>query len=287
MKSGMNLGIRAHDIGRMSAPELAQRVRAAGFSSVQLAPAKAIEGMDLSPGALSADMAKQLGEAFRREQLQIEVLGCYINPVSPDSVERYAAIERFKEYIRIAGDLGCGLVATETGSLNQDWSYHEGNGQEEVFQRVVDVFRELTAEAERCESIIGIEGVVRHVISTPQKLKRLLDDLDSDNVRVVFDPVNFLDMKNYREQDNRIREAVELFGDRIAVVHIKDFVVSEDGTELKIVAPGKGLLNYKLLMGLLADKQDIAYLLEDSIEADREEAARFLREQYEGARRLL
>lgn len=45
------LGIRAHDLGRYSADELARRVRAEGLDHVQLALGKAIDGVDqtLSP----------------------------------------------------------------------------------------------------------------------------------------------------------------------------------------------------------------------------------------------
>ena len=57
--------------------------------------------------------------------------------------------------------------------------------------------REIVKEAERYNVNIGIEGVHCFVINTPQKMKRLIDDLDSDNVKVIFDPVNYLNINNY------------------------------------------------------------------------------------------
>lgn len=45
----------------------------------------------------------------------------------------------------------------------------------------------------------------------------------------------------------------ELFGDRIAVIHAKDFVI-ENG-EVKTTVPGKGLLNYPVLLKKIKEKK--------------------------------
>ena len=45
---------------------------------------------------------------------------------------------------------------------------------------------------------MGIEGVHFHVINTPDKDERLVDDLNSPNVRVIFDPVNYINTANYK-----------------------------------------------------------------------------------------
>ncbi|MEY4244076.1 MAG: hypothetical protein RLZZ245_1661, partial [Verrucomicrobiota bacterium] len=72
------LGIRAHDLGRFSAVELARRVRAEGMDCVQLALGKAIEGMEMQVETLNAEMASEIRAAFDNYEVRIEVLGCYI-----------------------------------------------------------------------------------------------------------------------------------------------------------------------------------------------------------------
>ena len=76
-------------------------------------------------------------------------------------------------------------------------------------------------------------------------MKRLLDDLNSDNVKVIFDPVNYLNIHNYQKQDEIINDTFDLLNDKICVIHAKDFVV-EDGV-FKFAKPTEGLLNYKLI----------------------------------------
>jgi hypothetical protein len=53
----------------------------------------------------------------------------------------------------------------------------------------------------------------------------MLDTVASNNLQVVFDPVNLLSLENHHEQERVIGESFDLFGDRIAIIHAKDFVV--------------------------------------------------------------
>lgn len=272
------LGVRAHDLGRFPADELARRVRAEGLECVQLALGKAIEGVDLVSGKLERQMVAEVSAAFSKHEVRIEVLGCYINPIHPDAATRTALLGLFKEHLRHAREFGCNLVALESGSPNADQSYHVGNGEESVYQDLLGSMRELVEEAERCGVVVGIEAVTSHVLSTPERLCRLLKDIPSVHLQVVFDPVNLLTPSNYSEQRKVMRRSFDLFGDRIAVVHVKDFNL-EDGC-LVTCSPGSGLLDYEYLLSLLAHHQpDIAILLE-GVSGDRASScARFIRSQ--------
>ncbi len=272
----MRLGVRAHDFGKLPVEELAGRIAGKGFSCVQLAPPKAIAGFDTDLGRLSPGFACHVKEAFQRQHLQIAVLGCYINLADPDAGQRQRQLARFKEYLRHARDFGCSVVGTETGSVNPDFSFHPGNRGEEAFQTVLGSVREMVAEAERFGVFVGIEGVERYVISDPPRIRRLIDGIGSNNLQIIFDPVNLLSVENYRRQDAIITESFELFGDRIAIVHAKDFVV--EGGSLRSVLSGQGMLNYGLLMDLIkARKPYINILMEDTHPETVEDGVRFLR----------
>ena len=93
---------------------------------------------------------------------------------------------------------------------------------------------------------------------------------------IIFDPVNLLSVENYRRQDAIITESFALFGDRIAILHAKDFVV--EGGSLRSVLSGQGMLNYGLLMDLIkARKPYINILMEDTHPETVEDGVRFLR----------
>lgn len=272
----MNLGVRAHDFGRLPAGELGRRIRAKGFSCVQLAPPKALADFDAGAGALTAASAAQVCDALAAEGIRIAVLGCYINLADPDETRRRAELRRFQTYLRLARDFGCRVVGTETGSLNADYSFHSGNRGEDAFQTVATGVRELAAVAEEAGAWVGVEGVERYVISDNRRMRRLLDEVGSDHVRVIFDPVNLLSPENHGRQDDIIREAFDLLGDRIAILHAKDFVVEAGG--IRSVLAGRGRLNYALLMELVRARQPkIDVLMEDTDPATVEQGVRFLR----------
>jgi sugar phosphate isomerase/epimerase len=275
----MKLGVRAHDFGKLPIDELAARIASHGLSCVQLAPPKAIAGFDADAGRLSPGFAYHVREAFQRQNIQIAVLGCYINLGDRDAALRRPQLERFKEYIRFARDFGCSLVGTETGSVNSDFSAHPDNQGEAAFQTVLASVRELVREAEKFGVFVGIEGVERYVISSPRRLKRLIDEVDSPNLQVIFDPVNLLCAQNHRSQDEITDEALALLGDRICMVHAKDFTITNE--KFEELPAGRGQLHYPRLMKWIKDhKPWVNVLLENTQPATIGETVKFMQESY-------
>lgn len=272
----LRIGVRAHDFGVLPAGELAAKIAAKHMVCAQLAPGKAIAGIDLKPGILNPGLAFEIGQAFHTHGVQIAVLGCYVNPIHPDLKTRKSLLGLFKEHLRYARDFGNGLVALETGSVNADYSPHPENQTEAAFQQSLTSIAELVAEAEQCGVIVGIEAVTSHPVSTPQKMRRMLDDVGSKNLQVVFDPVNLLSLENYHDQERIISESFELFGDRIVAIHAKDFVV-EDG-QFRFARAGLGKLRHDLVMQFaVQQKPGISILLEDANEQTAGECRTFLR----------
>lgn len=279
----IRIGVRAHDFGCLPAGELAAKIAAQNLVCAQLALGKAIAGLNLKPGILNPGLAFEIGGAFRQQGVQIAVLGCYVNPIHPDPATRKALLGLFKEHLRYARDFGSGLVALETGSVNADYSPHPDNHSEAAFQQALASLAELAAEAENFGVIVGIEAVASHVVSTPQKMRRMLDAVASNNLQVVFDPVNLLSVENFHAQERVIGEAFELFGERIAIIHAKDFVV-ENG-QLRSASAGRGKLRHDLVMKFaVEEKPGISILLEDTSPQTARESRDFLRQVAEQGR---
>lgn len=275
----MNIGIRAHDFGKMPAEDLAAKVAAHGFTSIQLALAKALEGINTETGCQSPGLAYFLRDTFRKKGIRIAVLGCYINPIHPDREERKRQLVRFKEHIRFARDFGCSIVATETGSCNADFSFHPDNHSDAAFKLLQESVEEMVAEAEKFGVLVGIEPVTSHTVFSSRRMRELLDAIPSNHLQAVFDPVNLITFENHREQENIIKEAFELFGDRMVAVHAKDFGI--EGGKKQWARAGTGLLNYPLLLELLkARKPYVDILLEDTRGEGTEQSRRFLQNLY-------
>lgn len=270
------MGIRAHDLGRFSPEDLARRVAAEGLDCVQLALGKAIEDLEMAPGVIDSAMAGTICAAFAKHGVRIEVLGCYINPIHPDPETRRSLMELFKEHLRHARSFGCNLVALESGSLNADYSPHPENGGEGAFQELVEVMHELVADAEQHGVVVGLEAVFGHVICTPERMRRLLDHIPSPHLQVVFDAVNLLSPENHANQRDIMQRSFEMFGDRIAVAHAKDFRMM-DG-KLTVCPVGSGELDYALYLGLLSDCATVpALILEETHPEHLTASANFIR----------
>lgn len=224
-------------------------------------------------------MAKYLKNIFDKLNIDISILGCYINLANPDDDELNKLLKRFKEHIRFARDLGCSIVGTETGALNREYVYTSENNSEEAFQRTLNSIKIIVEEAEKFGVIVAIEGVSKHVINTPERMKRVLDDVNSNNLQVIFDPVNLINEKNYRNQDDLIKRSFELFGERIVAIHVKDFIFKENKIELASI--GKGRLNYKLLLSLIKERKPyIDIIMENTTDEDLDESIKYITEIY-------
>ncbi len=259
----MRIGVRVHDLGKLPAQDLAKRVREYGLSCVQLTLHEAIAGFDGGPGRLNPGLGFEVGEAFRSRGVQIAVLSCYINPIHPVQAERDRQVALFKEYVRFARDFGCSVVASETGSVNTDFSFNPENHSEGSFQIMLQSVGAMVQEAERFGVIVGIEGVASFVACDPQRIRRMLDSIGSNNLQVVFDPVNLLNAENHERRGDLIDESLQLFGDRIVALHAKDYVV--EAGRLRSVTLGDGLLGYPRLLGQLSPRKPcLPVIIEDT-----------------------
>lgn len=257
----MSIGMRAHDIQAKNITDLAEKLEQLDIHTIQLALLKSIRDIDLSEGSFSPGLARFIREELEKHDIHVSVLGCYINPVHPDPAERAQQLTRFREHIKYAKYIGADMIGTETGSVNFDWSFNPNNHSEENYQDFLSVMRPLAQYAASLGVMLGIEGVFIHTLYSPERMKRFLDDIDMPNVSVIFDPVNYLNENNYHDQHKIIAQAFELFGDRIAAVHIKDFIVK--GNTLQFALPTEGELDLPFLMKLIkSNKPHIDLLLE-------------------------
>lgn len=232
----MKKGIRGHDVSVKGLREICKKCKEFDIEYLQLVLEKSVDGFEF--GHFTEEYANSIKEQLG--DMQVAILGSYINPSNPKDEELKHDIDKFKEKIKYASILKPIAVGTETGI------YKEGlTDSEEAYQRVLSTFKQILPYAEKNNICIGIEGVHCFVINTPKKMKRLIDDLASNNVKVIFDPVNFLNINNYQNQDEIINETFDLLAEKICVIHAKDFVV-ENGV-FKITKQTYGKLNYKLI----------------------------------------
>ena len=98
--------------------ETAKKIRGHGFNTVQLD--LHFKDIDLSAGQITKAKAKTVRDTFRDHDLPICCISGYTNIIHPDLAHREANVERLKEIIRNARDLGSPYVISETGTYNTE-----------------------------------------------------------------------------------------------------------------------------------------------------------------------
>jgi sugar phosphate isomerase/epimerase len=250
-KKMLNIGVRAHDLGKLTITELSDAVSGYGFNNIQLALKKSITGLDNDFGRLSSGMGNYFRDQLHRNDINISVLGCYINPIHPDLDMRNKELCRFIEHLRFARDFGCSIVGTETGSPLVDSGFTKEIYLEKTFMDFIISLKILVREAEKTGSIVAIEGVAdKNCIFSHERLKRTIELIPSPNLGIIYDPVNFLPLERASESDFLMKEAFQLFAHKMVAIHAKDYTM-KDGVKNGTLPSGKGELNYPLLFDLI------------------------------------
>ena len=255
----MRIGVRGHDYGCASPKEMAKRISDAGFSCFQLALHKAIEGVKPEYGHLSPGFCDDVRRAFEERNLNVAVLGCYIDPACADEEKRLYEVKRFREQVAYCRQLGSSVVATETSGYSGDEA-----GRKAQFERLTDSVLRMVEQAEKFGVFVGIEPVLSHTLNTPALTETLLKIVASDNMQIVLDPINLLSPQNIDRQREIIDECFDRFGDRIVAVHAKDVVIGADG-RFKPCVIGTGLFDHQYFYDRLSKcKPGISVLREEA-----------------------
>lgn len=252
----MKIGVRAHDYGRHSIRDYAVLLHNEGYETVQLAIPKAFHEIETYEG-ITEEYLYQIREAFTENGIEIAVLGCYQDLGNPDEEIRKNAVETFKKSLKHAKILGARLTGSETS-----YAHLTKMQKHEWFPFMLDSLKRITEEAERINTWIGIEPVAWHPLEDVETTREVLDLLDSDCVKVIFDPANVLEKPALFDQKGYWEYCFSLLGEDIEAIHLKDFVVDDKGGyQAKLL--GEGIMDYSVLKAWLAKKPGMAVLREE------------------------
>lgn len=276
----MNYGMRCHDIcPKSDIDTVFDAVKANNIDQIQLAFGKSIAGYNFDAGHYSPGFAHMIAKKLKERDMHVAILGCYINPTNPDEAKRKAAVAKFIEHLKYAKIIGADMVGTETGRYSVDFKVVPETYTEECYQLLLKSMREIVDAAEKLGVIVGVEAVHDHTLYSPEMMKRFLDDINSPNVEAILDPVNLISAKDVDNQEDVIGRALALYGDRITMMHVKDFVM-ENG-EPKFAHIGDGLFHYEqVLAWAKKEKPYITMLLENSKPERYHNDVRYLQKIY-------
>ncbi len=273
----MNIGIRLHDTAPGTLEQRLGFARTQGFSCAHLALSKVLPDFKMqdAPRLLDGDLAARVRMAFEREGMDCAVLGCYLCPTARDADELRRTREIYRAHLRFARQIGAGVVGTETPPAASLGMTAADIQSEEALELFFECARPLARIAEEEGAILAIEPVCEHIVSTPERAQRMLEALNSESVRIILDAVNLLRSDMTDRADAVIEDAIARLGDRVSVLHMKDFNDAPGEPRPHSSACGTGRMRYGSLLAL-ARRRDLPMTLEDTTPENAEAARKYL-----------
>lgn len=278
----IQFGLRLHDAEKLPVEQVLPLVRKKGFSCVHMALSKSLKEYPCDPGALTPGYALYLRRLFEKNDMDIAVLGNYLNLAHPDSTALAGIQEKYYAHLRFASLLGCAMVGTETGAPNPEYKYSPECRTDAALSTFIKNLKPVVRCAEQLGVTVAIEPVVKHIVYDGKRARKVLDEIGSPNLQILFDPVNLLSMENVDAREDVIGEAIELLADNIVMLHFKDFLRENAGGQLKAIGPGLGGMDYTQVLKFAKERKPFIFAtLENTTPENAEACRKFLQQKYD------
>jgi len=224
--------------GNLPFAQVCERIAAAGFEGVEIAPFTLHE----DPRQLTeADMIRVTSAA---KSAGIEVIGfhwlltkpAFLHITSLDSTQRGDAAKLGRQLARLCGMAGGKVMvwgSPEARSLQPEWDY------EEAFKRGVDVVRSVAEEAGRYGVTIAMEPLGRketNFLNTAEETIRFCKMVDHPACKL------HLDVKAMSDETKPIPQIIE---------ESKDWFVHFHTNDPNLLGPGMGEVKYEPIIAAL------------------------------------
>jgi len=246
----MEIGICTTDFETQPVETLFTRIRGYGFSQVQLSLASI--GEEELPALIEPGLVERIRRSAQENSLEIVAINGTFNMIHPDPAVRRSGIERFPVLAAAARQLDCPILSLCTGTNDPDdmWRWHPANASAESWQALLQAMAELLPVAEQYGLYLGIETEASNVISSPERARRLIDELRSPWLKIIMDCANLFQRSSAWPDRVAavIQQAFDSLGPDIILAHGKDIEASD---EIIFMSPGRGIIDYDLFLRLL------------------------------------
>lgn len=200
-----------------------EETKACGFDGLELAFGAGVFNTDVTE-----DDCKRILDAAAELDVHVNLTmtsgNYWAMPLSSqDDTQRQQSLDFSRKYIQVAGWLGVKTILLIPGVVDVGW---DPSVPVVSYQQVWDTstrsLEELLPSAEEHEVILGLENVWSKFLVGPMETKAFIDQFDSPYLRAYFDVGNVL-INGHPEH------WIEILGDRIAAVQVKNFSRQDAG----------------------------------------------------------
>jgi sugar phosphate isomerase/epimerase len=268
----MRLGIFAKTFPGSDPATVLEAVKSAGFGAAQYN--MACSGLAPMPDAVDAATSDAVRTAGATKGVELVALSGTFNMIHPDAAVREAGLRSLAEVTKAAARMGAPLVTLCTGTRDpaDQWRGHPDNARPEAWRDLLASMERALEHAEAADVDLGIEPELANVIDSAEKARRLINEMKSPRLKIVFDAANLFETVSDDERRKIVAHGVGLLADRIALAHAKDR--NADGS---FATAGKGVLDYPHYLGTLRRNGFDGPLVTHGLAADEASGvARFL-----------
>lgn len=236
-------------------------------------------GTDTLPELIDDAKCHQIHSAFEQRHLEMVALSGTYNMIDPNITKREMMTSRAVRLIERARDLGTTFISLCTGTRDPEsmWRSHPDNRTPDSWRDLIATLEELIASAERCEITLGVEPEKANVIDSARQARRLLDEMQSPNLKIILDGANLVEPHDLTNVRSVLQEAFDLLGPDIGLVHAKEIPNHPSSRE---EAAGAGQLDWdSYFRGLRSIGFGGPIVLHNLAPSQVDDSVRFLRRQ--------
>lgn len=248
VSGALTLGVRLHDLPAGSVEDRIRMAGELGFSCIQLPSKVLFSSYGIDRTGLTRELAARLRAVLRTAGVRVAVLGCYKNLAVPDEESLAENLAEYEACLAFADCLGGCPVGTETGRPNDRNAVEDDRFDDAALEALLSGLARAVALAEEAGGRILIEPGWNEVVCTPERCRTVLDAIPSRALGVIYDPVSLSHPRVTADAPAQVARMLELNGERIAVLHAKDYEVVDnedeagwcDGSGRRLVCRGAG-----------------------------------------------
>ncbi len=272
----MQLGIFAKTFEGIDPAIVLNKAKISDYACVQYN--MACSGLGAMPDQISPEITHAI-KAASVDMPIAAVSGTY-NMISPLLLTRGFGMARLQVLAKACSAMGTKTITLCTGTrdVEDQWRHHADNNSKEAWHDLCVEMAKALKIAEKNKIVLGIEPELGNVVNSAAKARMLLDEMQSDNLKIVFDAANLFEKCSVDEQRYIIASGIDILGDDIVMAHAKD-----RDAEGGFLAAGKGVLDYPFYLQCLKTIDFSGPLVTHGLTAAEAPAvATFLKEKING-----
>lgn len=242
----IQVGVFAKIFERSSILDVLQSVRDSGFESAHFNFAAI--GFEDMPEEITPEIIEQIKSAILDTSIPLIGISATFNMADPDAHIRLNGLKRLEKIAGICSVIDIPLISLCSGSRNirDKWAPHPDNNSPEAWKDMVNTLETAILIAEKNDVYLGVEPELANVINSPLKAFELITEMQTDRIKIIFDPANLFEKASTKEIKSTISFALDLLHPFLGMAHAKDRTSSGQFT-----APGLGIIPFDFLFECL------------------------------------